>query len=136
MLFLKYPHQEWLLTPKSTRGPSASRDDGGMPDRLEVLNRLLQAHVTARRVMAVLKAEVDRVARGLIAFTRRHLRREECLFSIYAGEYPTPVAWRDIGVTAHTLEQTLAAKALPGEKPPEEIAPTRRSRRHLAQIRR
>ncbi len=33
-----------------------------MPDRLEILNRLLQDHVSARRVMTALEAEVERVA--------------------------------------------------------------------------
>ncbi|MHB1208059.1 MAG: hemerythrin domain-containing protein [Rhodospirillaceae bacterium] len=168
-----------------------------MPDRLEILTRLLQDHVTARRVMAALEHEVDRVAqfhppdaatisgavyffgaymvgmhhsiedmiysaltrgapdlaaeikkvadehdeagalvsqlrdaaielqadadrarvafcrvaRGLIAFERHHLRREESKFFIYAGEHLTPSDWRAIGDTTKGLEKTLAASA-------------------------
>lgn len=167
-----------------------------MPDRLEIINRLLQDHVSARRVMAALEAEVDRVAhfhppdltgihragaffsdymavmhhtiedmvftalsreapakaaeikkvadehdeagalvsqlletsgelaldadrargafcraaRGMIAFNRHHLRREESHFFIYAGECLAPAAWRAIAATARTLEKNLAEK--------------------------
>lgn len=170
-----------------------------MPDRLEILNRLLQDHVNTRRVMAALETEVDRVAqfhvpdmaaitqavgffsgymaemhhpiedmiftaltreapahaaelkkvadehdeagalvsqlievsaelaadadrsraafcrvaRGLIAFQRHHLRREESRFFAYAGEHLSPLSWRNINVTARNLEATLAtAQAL------------------------
>ena len=168
-----------------------------MPDRLEILTRLLQDHVTARRVMAALEHEVDRVAqyhppdaatiagavyffgaymagmhhpiedmiyraltrgapdlaaeikkvddehaeagalvsqlrdvavelaadadraraafcrvaRGLIAFERHHLRREESKFFVYAGEHLTPSDWRAIGDTTKGLEKTMAAPA-------------------------
>lgn len=192
-----------------------------MPDRLEILNRLLQDHVTARRVMAALEAEVDRiaqfhppdaaaidravgfftgymagmhhpiedmifaalhreapskaaelkkvaeehdeagalvsqlsevagelgadadraraafcrVARGLIAFKRHHLRREESRFFIYAGEHLTPMAWRNIAVTARALENTDASPA-PGKTVAEKDSPPARSRRRLVEIRR
>ena len=166
-----------------------------MPDRLEILTRLLQDHVTARRVMAALDHEVDRVAqyhapdtaaisgavyffggymkelhhpiedmihsalareapeiaaeiekiadehgeagalvsqfsevsaalaantdrtraafcriaRGLIAFQRHHLRREEGKFFVHARDHLTPMAWKAISVTAKGLEKNLAA---------------------------
>lgn len=192
-----------------------------MLDRLEIFNRLLQDHVTARRVMAALDAEVDRVAqfhppgmaaidqavsfftgymagmhhpiedmiftalsreapakaaelkkvaeehdeagalvsqlvevvgelkadsdrsraafcrvaRGLIAFERHHLRREESRFFIYAGEHLTPVAWRNISVTARALEKTMTEDS--AEAPAvEDNSQVRRSRRGLAEIRR
>ena len=170
-----------------------------MPDRLEILTRLLQDHVTTRRVMAALEQEIDRVAqfhtpdmaaigaavgfftgymaemhhpiedmiysalvreapaqaaeikkiaeehdeagalvsqlaevtaeftadtdraraafcriaRGLIAFERHHLRREENRFFVYAGEHLTPAAWRSINTTAKGLEITLATSTAP-----------------------
>lgn len=192
-----------------------------MPDRLEIFNRLLQDHVTARRVMAALEAEIDRVAqfhppdlaaidqavsfftghmagmhhpiedmiftalareapakaaelrkvaeehdeagalvsqlmevagelkadadrsraafcrvaRGLIAFERHHLRREESRFFNYAGEHLTPVAWRNISVTARALEKTMTAAS--AEKPAvQESSQVTRSRRRLVEIRR
>lgn len=192
-----------------------------MLDRLEILNRLLQDHVTARRVMATLEAAVDRVAqfhppdtaaigqavafftgymaemhhpiedmiftalsreapakaaelkkvaeehdeagalvsqlaeaavdlaadadraragfcrvaRGLIAFKRHHLRREESQFFTYASDHLTPVAWRNIGVTARNLEKTLAPTPVAEDKPAAD-GQIRRSRRRLVEIRR
>ena len=192
-----------------------------MPDRLEILTRLLQDHVTTRRVMAALEHEVDRVAqfhtpdtaaigaavgfftgymaemhhpiedmiysalareaparaaelkkvaeehdeagalvsqlsevtvelaadtdrtraafcrvaRGLIAFERHHLRREESRFFRYAGELLTPMAWRNINVTAKGLEKTLADAAA-GGMPHDENARGPRSRRRVMALRR
>jgi hemerythrin-like domain-containing protein len=67
-------------------------------------------------VAAELAADTDRaraafcrIARGLIAFQRHHLRREETKFFAHARDHLTPVAWQAIGVTAKDLEKNLAA---------------------------
>ena len=191
-----------------------------MPDRLEILNRLLQDHVATRRVLAALETEVDRVAqfhipdmaaitqavgffsgylaemhhpiedmiftalireapaqaaelkkvadehdeagalisqlvevsaelaadadrsraafcrvaRGLIAFQRHHLRREESRFFVYAGEHLSPLSWRNINVTARNLEATLAAAQAKG--PSLDRNKPERARRRQAALRR
>ena len=50
-----------------------------------------------------------RVARGLLAFQRHHLRREESKFFKYAGEHLAAATWREISVTVKGLEKNLAA---------------------------
>ena len=79
------------------------------------------------------RASFCRVARGLIAFQRHHMRREESGFFRYAGELLTPATWRGINITAKGLEKNLAdAASGNGRLPGDENARHRSRRRAVA----
>lgn len=80
-----------------------------MLDSLEIFNRLLQDHVTARRVMAALEAEVDRVAQ-FHPPDIAEIGQAVSFFTGYMAELHHPI--EDMMFTALSREAPAKAAAL------------------------